>query len=575
MAVSAALDRQQREGLDAIVRVFHEIAEDLQAEAVERGEMFLPILRTIIRDKDRRIRMNACDFLIRMNDPRVAYLLADLLQDPAEEIRKAAQEGLLALAHNHHRFAADVEKGRAKVARQTLETRRYSLLDALLTALRFYKSHERPEVIAALLALDPRGDEVLMDILANPMDRRRKIILDILETATYARAIAFLLSMLKSMRTASLALEIIETRLDTDFLKGLLSKDTLFSNARVASALAQVHFVPWLGPGVDKVSRLSDRLAVRAVRFLLLTGMKAAEKTAALERLAKSKNVALTSAARFVLSAQAKHIHQDKIETGLAKIEGHCPALPQDEDEPEPDKLIIHKAPAKPRTSVFLSEEALFRNFVNSFDSLSKSEKDLTISEFRANGIFLRELRKCLGDPDPDGVLRTAKVVEYTGCQGELTTELVLLTKHPDSRIRSAAVRQLGKSGAYDALKALFETLTDRDRRVLANAVEALEATGNRQILRLLDPLMKHPDNRIRANAAKAAWTIGAEAGRQCLIDMLKNPKVAMRLSALWGLRQIGAKDQIGAIREIAKKDGDEQVRKSAELTVAELENVL
>ncbi len=188
IAVSAALDHQQRIALEGVIRIFHEIPSDLQAASIARADVFLAILRQSVRNPDRQVRANTCDFLIRMDDPRVAYLLADLLQDPAEDIAREAQEGLLALANNYHVFAAEVGRGAITVGKQILDTRRYALLDALLTGLRFYKSHERPEMIEALMSLDPRGDEVLMDVLANPMDRRQQVILDILRTSTQAGA---------------------------------------------------------------------------------------------------------------------------------------------------------------------------------------------------------------------------------------------------------------------------------------------------------------------------------------------------------------------------------------------------
>jgi len=576
LAVTAALRSQEHEALDAVVQVFHDIPGDLQTAAIATADSFLSILRSAIHSNDRQIRANTSDFLIRMDDARVAYLMADLLQDAVPDIRKKAQEGLLALAHNYHVMAAEVEKGLLTIARQALETKRYALLDALLTALRFYKSHERPEMIAALLSLDPRGDEVLIDILSNPMDRRRKIILDILDAASYPRAVAFLLTMLKSPKAASLAVEVLETRFDTEFVKALLSNPVLLTNARVVSALAQVQFVPWLRPGIQKVDSLPARLAARAVRFLLYTGANSVEKQTILGRLAASKNIGLASAAKFVLAAMERRIHVDKIDAGLVKIEEHCPSVASASGEPSTGALVSSKdASAGQKAAVPLSDETLFRNFINSVESLSKVEREGAVADFKATGVFLRELKKALADSEVDVILRAIKVVELTESNTDVTTELVLLTKHGDGRIRAGAVRQLGKSGAYDAMKTLFEALSDRDRRVLANAVEALEATGHKQILRLLEPLMAHPDNRVRANAAKAAWTLGSEGGRVVLIEMLKSPKSSMRLSGLWGLRQIGAKDQIPFIREISKTDAEERVRKSAELTVAELENVV
>ena len=215
----------------------------------------------------------------------------------------------------------------------------------------------------------------------------------------------------------------------------------------------------------------------------------------------------------------------------------------------------------------------LFRNFINSFESLARSEKEAALKEFASKGLLRRETSRALRDSEVEIVLRAVKLVEYRGCQDEVARELAVLTKHPDTRVRSSAVRQLGKSGAYDALKALFETLNDRDRRVLANAVEALEETGHKQITRLLEPLMRHPDNRIRANAAKAAWTLGDERGRAVLVEMLGSPRVEMRLSGLWGLRQIGLKEEAEVVRQLSKNDSDERVRNSADMTLVTWEN--
>lgn len=565
IAVSAALDRPERASLEAIIRVFSEIPPDLQTAAIARADIFLPILRQNVRDSDHHVRSNACDFLIRMDDARVAHLFADLLQDAEEDIRKKAQEGLLSLANNYHTLVSFVEKGSLSISKQALETKRYALLDALLTALRFYKSHERPEIIAALLSLDPRSDEVLMDILSNPLDRRQRIILDILAKASYPRAASFVLAMLKSPKTIALAVEILETRADAAFGRLLTQVPSLFTNARIISALQQVRVVPWLKNG--DVSGFPARLAVRAVRYLMATGASAEEKRVTLEGLAKSGSVPLAAAAKFSISALAHLVRQDKIDIGLVKVEQRCPEV---KDEEKADEAAAPRA----RQSLLLSDGDLFRSFVNAFDTLARADRDAAIGGFVSKGILLRELRKMLGDADPEMVLRVIKVVEWQGCQADIATEMALLTRHPDARIRASIVRQLGKAGAYDAVKALFDTLADRDRRVLANAIEGLEATGYRQVLRYLEPLLKHPDNRIRANAAKAAWTLGEESAKTVITDMLKSQKADMRLSALWALRQIGARDEAAVIREMVTADPDERVRKSAELTLADLESM-
>ncbi len=568
LAIEAALSRPQRRSLEAVLRVFDQVDADLQERAVESAEAFLPVLRQNVKEKDVRVRANVCEFLVRMQDTRVAHLLAELIQDSSEQIRKSAQDGLLSLAHNYHVNMLAVEAGKADISRATLEARRFGLLDALLTALRFYSTHERPEVIAALMALDRRGDEVLMEILANPMDRRRKIILDILEAVSYPRAIRFLITMMKNSKTAAFAHEVIETRFDTAFINALLSQNSLLSSAAVRRALSGIDFVPWLRPGTQKTSELPDVLAVRAVRFLACTGTRHTEQEAIFERLSGQDRPVLASAARFVMTARAKQVSPERIDAGLVKIERSCEEIDAPVWEPDIDELVPERSPAGPDGSELLSESVLFRNFMNSFESLARSEKEAAVGQFRSRGILAREVKSALTDTDAETVLRGIRVIEYAGCQADVATELTALAKHPDSRVRSSAVRQLGKAGAYDAMKALFSILNDRDRRVLANAVEALEETGHRQILRLLDPLMKHPDNRVRANAAKASWTLGDERGRDALADMLKSPRYEMRLSGLWGLRQIGIEKEADLVRSMSRNDAHEQVRNAALMTL-------
>lgn len=571
--MNAALKRAQRPGLEAVLRILDDLDGELLETVLSSSELFLPILRQNVRDKDKRLRSNICSFLVSMSDTRVAYLLADLLQDPVEDIKKKAQEGLIDLAHNYYVAAFDPGDDTAETSRRGEETKRYALLDALLTALRFYSSHERPEMIAALFSLDRRGDEVLMDILANPMDRRRKIILDILETATYSRAIEFLLTMLKSRKTAAQVEEIIETRFDTPFIKALLSNRSLFSNRKTTEALSNIEFVPWMRPGTQKIDEVEDVLAVRAVRFLLFTGTEDTEKRAILERLTRCERVPVASAARFVLAAMERRVDADRIDAGLVKIQQGCGVWDEPPSEPETDELVADRSAPKKDTSGLLSDQARFRNFMNSFESLARSQKISIMEEFDAKGVLAPEVKRALSEVDAEITLRAIKVVEYGGRQTQFASELAVLTKHPDTRVRSSAVRQLGKTGAYDALKALFQTLTDRDRRVLANAVEALEETGHKQIIRLLEPLMRHPDNRVRANAAKAAWTLGNERGREVLVEMLSSPKPETRLSALWGLRQIGIRKESLQVREMVKNDSDERVRNSAEMTLVTWEN--
>lgn len=575
LAIRAALEIQERSGLEALIRIFHELSADVQAAAVSRADVFLPVLRQNAHGIDRQLRANTCDFLIRMDDTKVAYLLADLMQDPADDIKRSAQEGLLALAHRYHVMAASAApaaQADSRASRQALDTRRYALLDALLTALKSYKTHERPEMIAMLMSLDPRGDEVLMGILANPMDRRRKIVLDILEASAFGRLAAFVLSMLKEPASAAIAVELLEKRSDEAWVAALLQSEAALGNARVQAALPRVKIVPWLRASTDRTPKLHPRLAVRAIRHACACGIPAEERKSILERLSHSPNVALATAARFVIEAEARGIPCDRIDAGLSTIESRCPALPP-AAEPEPGELV-----GSGRGTARLAAQsppAAASSIADTFETLTRAGRDAAIAELKAKGDLLPQLQRLLASPEPDAVLRAIKVVEWAGCQADLARELAALTRHGDARLRSAAVKQLGKSAALDAVKALFETLNDRDKRVLANAVEALETTGHKQILRLLEPLMQHPDNRVRANAAKAAWTLGDESGRTVLAEMLKNPKPQMRLSGLWGLRQIGAAEAMPVLREMARSDSDDRVRKAAQMTLAELENAL
>ncbi len=364
--------------------------------------------------------------------------------------------------------------------------------------------------------------------------------------------------MLKNPRTAPTALELIEKRLDDGFVRALLSDASIVSNARVTSALSGVHYLPWLRSGVAQAAALPAKLAVRAVRLLLATATPAAEKRATLERFARTKNVALAAAAKFVLAAAARRLSREKTDAALATIEERCPEPPSLAAQQASRRAKAGGAPSDAR----VTDRTLFRNFVNSFETLSRSEREAAAGDFARKRVFAPELTRALADLEPDVVLRAIRIVEWRGCQAELSPALIALTRHPDGRIRSAAVKQLGKSATYDALKALFRPSTTATGASWQTPSRRSRPPGTSRSLRLLEPLMKHPDNRVRANAAKAAWSLGSDAGRAALVEMLRSPKSDMRLSGLWGLKQIGAREEAPLIRELARADSDEKVRK-------------
>lgn len=120
----------------------------------------------------------------------------------------------------------------------------------------------------------------------------------------------------------------------------------------------------------------------------------------------------------------------------------------------------------------------------------------------RAMNDVRRERLALLEDEDPE--LRAEAVADLDPTGENLARLKALLRSDPDSRVRTAAVSQLGEGDSYGATAGLIEALQDSEPEVVIEALDHLAFKDDPTLSRHIEPLRKHADPGVRSAAEDA-----------------------------------------------------------------------
>lgn len=135
--------------------------------------------------------------------------------------------------------------------------------------------------------------------------------------------------------------------------------------------------------------------------------------------------------------------------------------------------------------------------------------------------------------------------------------------KHPDWRIREAAIWSLAESLDPKIIPYMVGMLNDADNDVREAASNILIAFGEESLHYLLD-ILNHGDNVIaRETAAKALSIMADRASVNSLIEALNDTSVWVRIPVVQALGEIGDPQAVPALIK-ALRDHDIEVRKHA-----------
>ena len=171
-------------------------------------------------------------------------------------------------------------------------------------------------------------------------------------------------------------------------------------------------------------------------------------------------------------------------------------------------------------------------------------------------------LMRVLSAGDPTAKRYAAEGLARTG-SAEALAPLVTATADPDSGVRSAAVRALGRMGTPGAAAELGRIFSAKAAAAGWAAIELAAMSGSRKPMDYLAVALKDQDPLVRAATAHSLGRIGDTAAMDALATLVADHDASVRKSAVTALG--GMVDENAAlVAASALTDADEGVREAA-----------
>jgi len=155
---------------------------------------------------------------------------------------------------------------------------------------------------------------------------------------------------------------------------------------------------------------------------------------------------------------------------------------------------------------------------------------------------------------------------------GKLEEHSATLREDFDADERKDAAEDLGKLGDRAAVPVLCAATRDPDDKVREAAAEALGRLGDRTAGPDLVALLNDPEKDVRGEAVKALGLLRDEARVPDLLPLLSDRSSDIREEAVEALGLIGSGHALEALRQVALRDRDEDVRAKAAFAVRRIE---
>lgn len=170
---------------------------------------------------------------------------------------------------------------------------------------------------------------------------------------------------------------------------------------------------------------------------------------------------------------------------------------------------------------------------------------------------------------DHKTLLRVLNNLERLVDARRVAPRLLPLLRHPDPKLRSKAVRIIGR--CCRNAQWVARQLADPDPRTRANAMEAIWGIEDQASRDLLKKAAMDKDNRMAGNALLGLYRAGDPSAIGELLRTAVEGDAAFRLSAAWAMGESGDRRFHDALQALAD-DKDPRVRKRSELSLARLE---
>lgn len=629
-AVEVLLRRAQPAGLVAVIENYHRLPEDLRRLVLQSESALAPAMRSAIRDMQLQTRVNCLEIANHIGSESLAYLFDFGLMDTQARVRESAAQMMRcmslrlmeehpllrsgqgqgaggqeratadagtpgrqeaktattpvnaqATANDRSTAAAGSGNGVAREPDHRLALRRHQLFEALLSGVQHYDVHLRPEVVEACLWFEPYLADKFWELLHQPRSRLPRLVADLMITSDIPQTGHFLVQALAAPELRPAGLKAVAERRDSRWFQGVLRGVEIWhSLARVRKAWGFIKEISYLRTVRDEVwPHLARSFALPVL--VSASNLPAERKGDILCRLWRDGSC---DCRRQVLleTSRGKDWAQDLLRIVLMESQDPhevrtaayelCqmgyPALAGD---------LIKRLSMLPtdRASpgiLDLAVDEIFWRLWTHFDAMHEDRRVIALGLVRNHAARLRvRLRVNMASVSSSCRVRAVRMAGMLGLVEDLWHDVLAVAQDPNSRVRSAAVRLLGRSAQPPMKSALLAALDDKDGRVQANAIEAIDEAGWSDRLRLIVPKLHSENTRVRANAARALARAGDSEAAEALATMLTDPRVECRLTAVWTIKAIGGASWDATLQDLAEHDPSSAVRRFAQLVHRQL----
>jgi len=479
-AARAILQYDRRDGIPHLIDAFDKLSPQVCDGLLRHIDDFIHPLRETLAQGPAQARRNVVAIVRRANRLKLAYLLVQALSDPEAEVRDPALEGLKKLAQTYHKQVEQARRGEIELSRTELETRKFALLDPIMSLLSNL-SRPQPAGLALLaMGLDIRTNELLFAILNSAQDPRAGRIEQFLWNSISPQIISFLLDCLRNQRVAPKAVAVIQKRRDLPFVRGLLLNQRFFADYRVRDQLGQTAGAK--APGKKRV--------VIEVPELELPWAHPEAESLPEDAFTQFFNTfdQLDEATKLLAVQTLKRLdpdHLEHIQQELASLEGA--------NRLKAVRIVVmfHREQDVEEALLSLAQDSDRHVRATVVKTLGILEDEMAI----------RTLLDAVTDADRRVVANSVEAIETVG-RDELLGLVRIFVTHPNNRIRANAIKALWTLGDNEAGKLLGGMLDSDDDMMRLSATWLLGEVDHSGRIELLMKIAKNdPSDLVRRKA--------------------------------------------------------------------------
>ena len=572
--VEALFQRNRHNSLSGVLHHYHELAFPVQELIVAQASRLGRILRHIAEHGCAQDQLNVVQIVQKTADPKLCYLLGDVLRYGSSQANEDAASVLWEMAHrslfNPQATTSDA------LSKNSVDCEYIELLQrAIDQALMFYGVHQQPAIIEAVLEMQPRPMLQAVKILNDPKNLATQTLIQLCSQPSNPAVCCSLLSLLSIPVLTEAIQSGASFMAKQNTLHQILTQGHLLLIPQRRDVFKKFKTDEQFIPKIENLQGLTSQQLRHLPKWYQVICKDNEQLVTQLGTLRKAVDpFTRMTALRLLIQLACKVPHTVNVIAGfcadtdehIARIAVRHLVRVQYDDLYHLMLRLINSTHNSVRK--LAAEHVGPVGFEKYWDSWSRFDLNQQIAAGKAlikiDPSFHVQLGRKLDSTDLPQMHKAMAIIRTLNQGTFFEYALEHLTRHADPKIASTAVKTLGSAGTPRAARLLETSLGHDDPRMRANAVEALDHIDHTKHVNQLMKMGKEDDNRPRANAIGALMSMNFGDALTLLGNMLNDDRPTHRISALWLVDHLNLRDMIRHVAELSISDKDPKVRMRA-----------